>query len=67
MMKDSTDGMQTFRGLSPRQFLALEHQISENGFRVIFMRFCSDSYDLGRLSLSPEAHSQQNGVSHASV
>jgi hypothetical protein len=66
-MKDSTDGMQPLRGLQLREFLALEHRISESGFRMIFMRFCSYSYDLGRHSLSSEANSQPVAVSHGSV
>jgi hypothetical protein len=66
-MKDSTDGIQPLRGLQLREFLALEHRISESGFRMIFMRFCSYSYDLGRHSLSPEANSQPDVAFHGAV
>lgn len=66
-MKDSTDGMQPLRGLQLREFLALEHRISESGFRMIFVRFCSYPYDLGRHALSLQANSQPVGVSHGSV
>jgi hypothetical protein len=59
--------MQPLRGLQLREFLALERRISESGFRMIFVRFCPCSYDLGRHSLSSEANSQPVAVSRGSV